>query len=143
MHLCVCVLPTDSSAGLVMAEEVPVIDDLRALVPVIANFERKVREALLDDQRSALTDRVSKSLGVLRTARSMATDVALAHLSNVRLGHTLGLIDGTRLELLNALGVQVQRGHIQALNPDKDKESLLEASERDVLRAGLLRKHLS
>jgi protein arginine kinase len=124
-------------------DEQSLIDDLRALVPVIANFERKVREALLDDQRSALTDRVSKSLGVLRTARSMATDVALAHLSNVRLGHTLGLIDGTRLELLNALGVQVQRGHIQALNPDKDKESLLEASERDVLRAGLLRKHLS
>lgn len=124
-------------------DENSLIEDLRALVPVIADFERKVREALLDDQRAAVTDRVTKSLGVLRTARSMATDAALAHLSNVRLGHTLGLVSGTRLDLLNALGVQVQKGHIQALNATPQADALLEASERDVLRAGLLRKHLA
>jgi len=124
-------------------DEESLIDDLRALVPVIADFERKVRAALLDDQRAALTDRVTKSLGVLRTARSLATDAALAHLSNVRLGHTLGLVRGPGLELLNALGVQVQKGHIQALNPRAPGEGLLDPSERDSLRAGLLRKHLA
>lgn len=124
-------------------DESSLIEDLRALVPVIANFERKVREALLADQRAAVTDRVAQSLAALRTARSLATEPALAHLSNVRLGHTLGLLDGTPLGLLNALGVQIQKGHIQALNGDQDGEGLLEPSERDVLRAGLLRKSLA
>lgn len=124
-------------------DEQSLIDDLRALVPVIADFERKVREALLDDQRAPLTDRVTKSLGVLRTARSMATDTALAHLSNVRLGHTLGLVQGVQLELLNALAVQIQKGHIQALHPESAGDDVLEPSERDVLRAAFLRKQLA
>ncbi|MFT7667702.1 MAG: protein arginine kinase [Planctomycetota bacterium] len=124
-------------------DEASLVEDLQALVPVIAEFERKVRRALLDDQRAALSDRVSKSLGVLRTARSMATDSALAHLSNIRLGHTLGLIEGRGLGLLNALGVQIQKGHIQALNPSESGEALLEPSERDSLRAVLLRRCLA
>ena len=124
-------------------DEQSLIDDLRALVPIIADFERKVRKALLADQRAALTDRVTKSLGILRTARSVATDAALAHLSNVRLGHTLGLIQGTRLDLLNTLGVQIQKGHIQALSATNGGEALLDPSQRDSLRAGLLRKRLA
>jgi protein arginine kinase len=124
-------------------DESSLIDDLRALVPVIADFERKVREALLADQRAAVTDRVAKSLAILRTARSLATEAALAHLSNVRLGHTLGLLDGTPLGVLNELGVQVQKGHIQALNGHENGEALLEPSQRDTLRAGLLRERLA
>jgi len=119
------------------------IDDLRALVPVIVDFERTVRKALLDDQRAALQDRVSRSYGMLRTARAMPTEGALAHLSNVRLGLHLGLFDGAPLQVLNALGVQVQRGHVQALNAVDGGPDLLEVSERDRLRAGLLRQRLS
>jgi len=125
-------------------DEESLIDDLRALVPVIANFERKVREALLDDQRAALTDRVARSLGVLRTARSLATETALAHISNVRLGHTMGLIQGAPMNVLNELGVQVQKGHVQALGGNgNSSEELLEPSERDSLRAGWIRRRLA
>jgi protein-arginine kinase len=45
--------------------------------------------------------------------------------------------------VLNELGVQVQKGHVQALAQESLSESLLEASERDRLRASLLRRRLA
>ena len=122
--------------------EAQLIDDLRALVPVIVNFERTVRDALFTDQRAALADRVARSHGLLRTARSMATDGALAHLSNLRLGVHLGLFTESDLEVLNVLRVQVQQGHVQVLNQDPLDAQPLEASTRDQLRAGFLRRRL-
>jgi protein arginine kinase len=123
--------------------EAQLIDDLKALVPCIIGFERKVRQALLKSQRASLVDRVSRSLGLLRSALAMPTEGALAHLSNLRLGHHLGL--GERqpsIEVLNELGVQIQKGHLQALSRPGDGDELLEPSERDKLRASLLRKRL-
>ncbi len=119
------------------------IDDLRALVPVIVRFERTVRKALLDDQRAALCDRIQRSHGLLRTSRSLPTEVALGHLSNVRLGSYLGLFDTAPLDVLNALGIQVQRGHVQALAPTPELDRLLEPSQRDRLRAVFLRRRLA
>lgn len=123
--------------------ESQLIDDLRALVPEIVQFERSVRDSLLSEQRGPLTDRVHRSLGMLQTARAMPTDGALSHLSNLRLGIHLKLFDGVSLDTLNALGVQVQRGHVQALAHSEDGRELLEVSERDKLRAGLLRDRLA
>ena len=123
--------------------EAQLVDDLRALVPCIIEFERKVRATLLREQRPALRDRVSRSLGLLRTARAMQTEAALAHVSNLRLGMHLGLITEAPLAILNELGVQVQKGHVQALHQEAPSSALLEASERDRLRASWLRRRLS
>ena len=123
--------------------ESQLIDDLRALVPEIVEFERKVRSSLLEEHQTPLADRVHRSLGLLQTARAMPTDGALAHLSNLRLGIHLGLFSGPSLETLNALGIQVQRGHVQALTHGNADVSLLDVSERDKLRAGLLRSRLA
>jgi protein arginine kinase len=123
--------------------ESQLVDDLSALVPCILDFERKVRATLDREQRAALKDRISRSLGLLRTARAMQTEAALAHLSNLRLGLHLGLYDSATLPVLNELGVHLQRGHVQALAPDAQSSELLEASERDRLRASLLRRRLA
>lgn len=123
--------------------ETQLLDDLMALVPRIIDFERKVREALLAEQRAALQDRVSRSLGLLRTARSMATDAALSHLSNVRLGVDLGLLKEPSLATLNPLGVQVQKAHVQAMSDDVPAGELVEPSVRDGLRARFLRRRLA
>lgn len=121
--------------------EEDLIGDLRELVPLIVDFERRMRSSLLERQKAALRDRVSRSLAHLRTALSLATDAALAHLSNLRLGLHLGLFDGPSIEVLNQLGLQVQKGHIQALHGDG--EQLLPVSERDRLRASILRQRLT
>jgi len=119
------------------------VEDLKALVPRIIDFERKVRALLFKEQKSAVKDRVSRSIGLLRTARAMPTESALAHLSNLRLGVHLGFLQETNVQVLNELGVQVQRGHIQAISQKAPQPELLEASERDRMRASLLRKRLA
>jgi protein arginine kinase len=119
------------------------IDDLRALVPYIVDFERKVRARLCEQSKTALRDRVSRSLGLLRTARAMQTEAALAHLSNLRLGVHLGLCNEAEIATLDQLGVQIQKGHLQALTQEQLSPALLEPSERDRLRATLLRKKLA
>ena len=120
------------------------IEDLRSLVPVIVHFERKVRAALLEDQGAALRDRISRSIALLRTSRAMPTEAALAHLSNVRLGKHLAIDEGPSISLLNELGIQVQKGHLQALAPGgADADEVLDVSERDRFRAGFLRQRLT
>ncbi len=119
------------------------VEDLKALVPRIIEFERKVRAVLFKEQKAAVKDRVSRSIGLLRTARAMPTESALAHISNLRLGVHLGFLQGPSIQVLNELGVQVQKGHVQAITQKAPGKELVEASERDRLRAGLLRKRLA
>jgi protein arginine kinase len=123
--------------------EEQLVGELSEIVPAIVRFERSVRRALLDDNKSGLLDRISRSYGMLRTARSMTTDAALAHLSNLRLGVHLGLWEGAAIDVLNRVRVQIQRGHIQALHPKEHSSSLLDSNERDRLRAAYLRQVLS
>ena len=123
--------------------EAQLVQDLEALVPRILDFERRLRALLLKEQRSALVDRVARSLGLLRTARSMASEAALAHLSNLRLGACLELAKEPGLEVLAPLGVQVQKAHVQALAQEPLQQELCEPSVRDALRASWLRRRLA
>jgi len=97
------------------ASEEKLIGDLQRLVPCIIDLERRVRAELEKHQRSVLEDRVQLSYGMLRTARSLTTEVALMHLSNVRLGILLGTLGGISLEELARIVVQIQRGHVHVL----------------------------
>jgi protein arginine kinase len=124
------------------ASEEDLIADLEELVPCIVAFERKVRGVLFEEQRASLEDRVQRSYGMLRTARSLATDVALLHLSNVRLGVLLGLIAGVSLAELSQIAVQIQKGHVHMLVGDGGGR-LVEATERDKQRAAFLRKRFA
>jgi len=97
---------------------------------------------LFAEQRASLEDRVRRSYGMLRTARSLATDVALLHLSNVRLGVLLGLLAGVGLPELSQIAVQIQKGHVHMLVGDAGAR-LAEATERDKQRASFLRRRFA
>ncbi|MCZ6596493.1 MAG: ATP--guanido phosphotransferase [Planctomycetota bacterium] len=123
--------------------EEQLIHDLEALVPCIVDFERRVRGALLEERRPQLQDRVTRSYGMLRTARSMPTEVALAHLSNVRLGGCLGLLEGEDPVALNGVAIQIQKAHVQALCGEQPADELIEPNQRDRLRASFLRQRFA
>ncbi len=123
--------------------ESQLLGELSGLVPEIIAFERQMRTLLLAEHRSGLSDRVHRSLGLLQSSRAMPTDGALAHLSNLRLGLHLGLIDAPSMGTLGELWIQVQKGHIHALCAQDGSEGLLDVSQRDKLRAGLLRSRLA
>jgi len=123
--------------------EEDLITELRELVPCIVDFERRVRRVLVERQRAAVEDRVRRSYGMLRTARSLPTEVALMHLSNVRLGACLDILDGIRPTDLNAIAVQIQKGHVHALLGEVAENELPDPTERDRLRAQFLRRRMA
>ena len=115
------------------------IADLEALLPSIVAFERRVRETMLRDRRRFLQDRVDRSVGNLATALSLPTEVTLQHLSDVRLGSCLGLLDGIDPHAVDAIAVQIQKGHVQVLAGMAQTGDLMEPSQRDRMRANFLR----
>ena len=123
------------------SSEEQLIEELRSIVVAIVDFERQVRRTLLREQRTALLDRVSRAMGLLRTARALQTEVALAHMSTLRLGVACGLVDQPGVDLLNELGLQVHKGHLQVLV--QGEGTLLDPSERDRARAQYLRRRLA
>ena len=123
--------------------EEQLIGDLENLVPTIVAFERRVREVLMDEQGATLEDRVRRSYGMLRTARSFPTQVALMHLSNVRLGAALGVLSGVSPTDLNRLTIQIQKGHVHVLAGGALDGEIAAPTERDRMRANFLRRRFA
>ncbi|MDC0295529.1 protein arginine kinase [bacterium] len=108
------------------------------VVPRIIEYERKARQYLLDEGKQDLHDDVSRSLGILSTAKKISSEETMHYLSKVRLGLNLGLIDDLAVGTINKLFMQTQPAHLQKL-----QGRLLRSSERNVERATYLQRHLS
>jgi protein arginine kinase len=107
------------------------------IVTKIVEYERGVRKHLMESNRMLLEDKVWRSLGVLRYARKLTSEEAMELLSAVRLGVTMNLVPGLNIADVNELFVLTQPAHLQAL-----KGRTLEAPERDIARANLVRDRL-
>ncbi|MEE2894967.1 MAG: protein arginine kinase [Planctomycetota bacterium] len=116
-----------------------------SVVPRIVEYERMARNMLLDRSRPQLEDRVHRSLGLLRSARLLGVDEAMKHLSRVRLGVALDLLDGVALEAVQRLFLEVQPGHLTL--DDRFPGESVPADELDEtmksVRATLVRTALS
>jgi protein arginine kinase len=114
-----------------------ILDLLERVVPRIVIYEREVRDHLMEKEKVRLEDKVWRALGVLRSARAISSEETMEHLSSVRLGVNLGLLDDLDISTVNELFILTQPAHLQRLE-NRD----LDTSERDSVRAGFIRKHL-
>jgi len=114
------------------------VRDLDTAVKHIIGEERKVREALLSKSKNSIEDKVRRSLGVLKEARLISTNEALALLSNVRLGIDLDLIDKDLKPTIQALMQITRPAHLQ-----KFMGNSLEPEVRDFYRATVIREELA
>lgn len=117
--------------------EKQLIADLQDVVPNIINYERRVRDALVKDNREGLHDKISRDYGILRSAQTISSQETMDLLSSVRLGVNLGLIDELEIPTVNELFIHTQPAHLQKL-----QNVPLESAERNVARARFLRKRL-
>ena len=113
------------------------IADLRKVIPEILRFERAWRHKLLEDEPKRLEDKVWRAYGVLKNARRMASEEATDLLSSLRLGVNLNILTGIPIKTLNELFIFTQPAHLQKL-----ERRILEAEERDLVRAELIRRKL-
>ena len=84
-----------------------------------------------------IQDSISRSLGILKYARTITHDEALQLLSNVRLGIVSGQLKDVPLLTIDKLMTDVEPATLM-VNSGKN----LSAAQRDVARADLLRKAL-
>lgn len=117
--------------------EEDIVRHLTAVTKQVIEQERAAREALLEQARLAVDDRVHRAYGVLTNARRLDTQEALQLLSDVRLGVDAGLIKKLELRTLNALCVAIRPALLQLITGRE-----LAAEERDIERATLIREAL-
>lgn len=118
--------------------EEDLIKTVSEVVPNIIGFERKVRTALVKDDREKLHDQISRAYGILKNAQTISSEETMHLLSSVRLGINLGLIDDLEIPAVNELFIQTQPAHLQKILHER-----LESAERNVIRAKFLRQRLS
>lgn len=118
--------------------EEKLIANLKDVVPNIVNYERRVRTALIKEDRESLHDRVSRAYGILKNAQTISSEETMHLLSSVRMGIDLGLIDDLEIPTVNELFIHTQPAHLQKLRRER-----LESAERNVARAAYLRQRLS
>nr|WP_106781882.1 protein arginine kinase [Lysinibacillus timonensis] len=118
--------------------EEEILEDLQNVVVQIIQNERNARQSLLKQAPIALEDRIYRSLGTLKYARILTSEEAATCLSNVRLGVDLRLIKDVPLSILNECMILIQQGFVQQY-----AGTTLQATERDLFRAKLLREKLN
>ncbi len=117
--------------------EIEILNDLIAVIEELAGYENKARAKLLQDDRVRLEDRIERSFAILQSARILPNTEAMDHLSSLRLGINLGIIENLNLEKLNDIFLFSQEAHLQCRHgveylPD----------ELDIIRADYIREQL-
>lgn len=117
--------------------EEDILLDLQSVAEQIVQKEISARRALLEHASIAVSDRLNRSLGVLKYARILSSEEAANCLSNVRLGIDLGLISPIPAQILNECMLIMQPGFLQ-----QHAGTTLQPNERDVYRASIIRERL-
>ena len=116
--------------------EEDLVAHLTAAVREIVSHERSAREALWNESRHAVEDRVCRAYGILTHARVLPSVEALKLLSEVRLGAVLRVLPSLAADRWTELLVLSRPGFLQrhagAAPPER----------RDVTRATILRQRL-
>ena len=117
--------------------EQDLIAQIRDVVPVLIDYERRAREFLVRESQKDLHDRVSRAYGILCTAQTISSEETMHLLSSVRMGINLGLIHDLEIPTVNKLFIHTQPAHLQKLRGIE-----LDTADRNIERANYLQRHL-
>ena len=118
--------------------EEELIQKVSDIIPQIISYERQARDFLREEKLDMVLDRSNRAVGVLSTARTISSEEAMDHLSNIRLGVNMELLDAPSIQTVNDLLLHIQPAHLQKL-----VGAPLNANDRDLARAQYLRKRLA
>ncbi len=119
------------------AREEELVNDLDHLVQEVVGHERNARGMLLRRRETVVRDQIGRALGILQNAHILSSDETLAHLSVLRLGIELGILDRLDRASVDTLLRMTQPAHIQ-----QAEGRPLGSRERDEARARLVRERL-
>jgi protein arginine kinase len=117
--------------------ETTILGEIFSVIPQIIRYERDARTAWLRDNRTGLSERITRAYDTLRSAPMMTSEETMELLSYVRLGINLQLVDDLTIPTVNELFIHTQPAHLQKL-----MGATLDGEERNAARARYLRKRL-
>lgn len=118
--------------------EEEIISDFKLhVIPKIIDYEHHARRMLLNERTVALDDKVCRALGILRSARLLASEETLFLLSHLRMGVNLGRVKDIEVRTLNELFLLTQPAHLQKLQGRKLEGDLRRAARADYIRQRL------
>lgn len=115
--------------------EEEIIDKLNKVVHQILTRERNTRKYLTDRRLVEMENKVYRSLGILKYSRILNSKEAMEHISNIRMGQTMGILKD--IELGNAIKLMID---IQPANIQKKLDKEMNSKERDIERASMMRE---
>ncbi len=117
--------------------EEEIVESVKAILPKILEYERRMRGQIFSDERPMVEDRVFRALATLKNARMLNVQEMMSHLSLVRLGISLGIINDVTLATVNEIFILGQPSHLQ-----REEGREMTPAERDAKRAELVRTRL-
>jgi protein arginine kinase len=117
--------------------EEELITSLEKVIRQVVQSEKNARASLIKTRSEALYDKVGRAAGILRNAHIITSRETIDHLSTLRMGIDLSLIENLDRQSVNELFILTQPAHLQKLSG-----KVLDASVRDVERGTLLRQRL-
>ncbi len=115
--------------------EKEIIEKVKNIVNQIAEHENQVRKKLLENNRDYIEDKLYRSYGTLKYARSISSQEAKALISDVLMGKNMGIIevDNNLIELM----IMAEPAYIEHM-----AQKRLSPEERDKKRAELIREKI-
>lgn len=115
--------------------EKEILEKVKAIVNQISEAEEKARQILKENNSAALEDKLFRSYGILKYARSISSSEAKQLLSDVMLGINMGILP--KEGKLSALECMVKTAPSFI-----GKDENLSAEERDIKRAKFIRENI-
>ena len=112
-----------------------IIARLTKVIETIIEKEHDARQMLIQKKPDTLWDQIGRAYGVLTYAHAMTSKEALNLLSVMKLGVDLGAFPEDRRLPVDELFIETQPAHLQ-----KTSQQKLNAEERDLLRAEIIRE---
>ncbi|MCR4721825.1 MAG: hypothetical protein K5655_08880 [Lachnospiraceae bacterium] len=118
--------------------ESDIYESLEVIVSQIVDLEKKTRREWYERNRSDIEDKVFRSYGVLKYARSLELKDAMTLLSQIELGRFLGIIEPASARFdIHRLMIEIQPAMLAASFTGEDTEIAMEK-----IRAAYIRKKL-
>jgi protein arginine kinase len=117
--------------------ETDIVERLNKVLSQIIEHEENARALLLEKKPKVVFNHIGRAYGILANAHSISSKETMNLLSLMRLGMDLDFFPGVERSLIDELFITTQPAHLQKQFSEK-----LNAEERDLLRADMLRERL-
>ncbi|MGN0489743.1 MAG: protein arginine kinase [Ruminococcus sp.] len=112
------------------------IENLKNITNQLVSQELQAQQRMV--KNIEIQDEISRSLGILKSAKLISCEEAIKLLSNVRFGIESGVIENLSIDRIDELITDIQPATIMV-----NKNEKIAPRDRDIIRAGIIRERLS